>query len=499
MNAVVTRSQDKFSPRARALLVIPPLLKVVNGPLLGPAMLVGAGRRAGHVVTLLDLNAQWLDAGRLRAAHDEQVQGAFLGDHDRPAWVRDLEDSYHRDVAAAVGLSATQVQQMTLQHEAVLQAARALAASEFAEPWPRLLRAQAQPQVVGISVMYAGQVLSALALSRLVRERWPHAMIVWGGAHVTALAEEIAAHAIYGELVDRFVFGYAEATWVELLDAVASGREPPPEVCRAGQRRWLRAKEDGTVVPAFDDLARYAGRRLTLPAQVSRGCSYGKCTFCTYPAIEAQARALPVAPALEAVQLAAAHGGVVSFKDSFLTVALLDELAERIAGRVRWSACTRFSSELDDARLQKLAAAGCATLELGLETLTRAGQRVARKAQSGPLVQAVLRAAAQAGIALVINYMMGFPGVERQEEERTLADLQRELNELRELPGLRSHLELNDLQVERGSAMGRAPAEHGVRVIERWPWSTVMAWEPAPVAQTLIPLRARGGSGKLPR
>lgn len=333
--------------------------------------------------------------------------------------------------------------------------------------------------------MYAGQVLSALALSRLVRARWPQALIVWGGGHVTALAEEIAAHAIYGELVDRFVFGYAEATWVELLDAVAAGAALPPEVCRAGQGRHPRAKEDGTVVPAFDDLARYTGTRLTVPAQVSRGCSYGQCTFCTYPAIEATARTLPMAPALAMVQLAQRHGGVVSFKDSFLTVELLDQLAEHIAGRVRWSACTRFSRQLDDARLQRLAAAGCATLEFGLETLTRAGQRVARKVQSDPLVHAVLRAAARAGIALVINYMMRFPGVERQEEERTLADLRRELSEI---PGLSYHVELNDLQVERLSPMGRAPAEHGVRVLQRWPWSTVMAWEPTDAAARLVQL-----------
>ena len=486
MDAAVARSTNHGAPRARALLVVPPLLKLVHGPLLGPAMLVGAGRQAGHEVTLLDLNARWLDAHRPGATVDEV--GPFLGDHDRPAWVRDVEADYHRAIAAVTGHTAQQVQRMTLQHHEALQAARALAESALAAPWTQLLCAQELPQVVGISVMYAGQVLSALALSRLVRARWPQALIVWGGAHVTALAEEIAAHAIYGELVDRFVFGYAEATWVDLLDAMAAGAALPPEVCRAGQRRHLRAKEDGTAVPAFDDLARHAGTRLIVPAQVSRGCAYGRCTFCTYPAVEATARTLPLAPALAAVQLAQRYGGVVSFKDSFLTVELLDQLAAHIAGRVRWSACTRFSRQLDDARLQRLAAAGCATLELGLETLTSDGQRVARKAQSAQLVHEVLRAAARAGIALVINYMMGFPGVDRQEEDRTLDELRRTL---RELPGLRYRIELNHLQVERGSAMGRAPAEHGVRVLQRWPWSTVMAWEPTDAAARLVQLGGR--------
>jgi hypothetical protein len=35
--------------RARAVLVVPPLLKYSAGPLLGPALLVAAARAAGHV------------------------------------------------------------------------------------------------------------------------------------------------------------------------------------------------------------------------------------------------------------------------------------------------------------------------------------------------------------------------------------------------------------------------------------------------------------------
>jgi len=54
-------SQRVDGAKATALLLVPPLLKVLHGPLLGPAMLVGAARNTGHEMSVWDLNAQWLE------------------------------------------------------------------------------------------------------------------------------------------------------------------------------------------------------------------------------------------------------------------------------------------------------------------------------------------------------------------------------------------------------------------------------------------------------
>jgi len=54
---------------ADALLLVPPLLKAVSGPLLGPALLAGSARRVGFRVDVLDLNARWLSDDRAAAVH----------------------------------------------------------------------------------------------------------------------------------------------------------------------------------------------------------------------------------------------------------------------------------------------------------------------------------------------------------------------------------------------------------------------------------------------
>jgi hypothetical protein len=68
---------------ARAMILVPPFLKYVSGPLLGPAMLAGAGQQAGHHVQVLDLNARWI-RDELPAGIAVEPQ-QFLGDHDRPS------------------------------------------------------------------------------------------------------------------------------------------------------------------------------------------------------------------------------------------------------------------------------------------------------------------------------------------------------------------------------------------------------------------------------
>ena len=119
------------------------------------------------------------------------------------------------------------------------------------------------PDVAALSVMFAGQVLPAMAMARRVRRRWPAARLAWGGAHVTALRGPIAAgpRAYRRRLpADVMVAGYAEKTLVELLDGIRAGISP----------RGILVTGVGSTdaAPLFTGLEAYGVPRLTLPAQV---------------------------------------------------------------------------------------------------------------------------------------------------------------------------------------------------------------------------------------
>jgi len=466
----------------RALLIVPPFLKYAAGPPLGPAQLVGAGRKAGHDVQVLDLNIALI---RSRLPTDLVVAPTgFAGDHDKP---RDLLRQMQRGVVQEIQnvggevppsiLGEEPVLSLTLSHYEVHRLVKRLVASAVGDFVRQRLRSGVRPDLVGVSVLFSGQVLWGLVVSEVARELWGGVPVVWGGPHVTALKPWIERDHAYGAKVDAFVFGYAERTWVELLDAVGAARAWPAEVGKAGEGPVPDAVAGDDAVPVFGDLQAYGLPRLTLPAQTGRGCFYGRCAYCTYPAVEGSARHVSLQALDAVVQEAQRLSAVVCLKDSLLIPDRLVQVAELIDGRVEWSGCTKLHRRLNVELFTKLAASGCTTLEVGVETLSETAQRLVEKKQALPLLQQVIDAAAATGIGLVVNYITGFPGEDLGGELFLLEHVRRLLDR----PDLRAHLEHNTFQLERLAPMARNPGRYGVRVLASWPWASVLAWEPAPL------------------
>lgn len=461
-------------PKATSLLLVPPFLKHFGGPMAGPAYLKGAGERAGHTVEVLDLNREWI-MERITSAH---TSGQIKGDHDKPSkelnrlyqeWQELCAAHWPTIVPANERESRTVV--LSASHEEVVGCAAKMAAGSFGEWVRQRLEKAVRPDMVGLSVMFSGQIIAALAVTKVIHAVWPGVPVVWGGAHVTALAEPISKDMAYGEGIDGFVVGYAEKTWVELLDAVAGHQPWPKEVFKAGTSSQ-RAKEDGTTVPAFD-LSFYGQGSLTLPVQASRGCAYGKCSFCTYPKIEGKHRKLSMSALEPVIEQAAARDAVVSFKDSLLVPNQLRDVGAVIKGRVTWSACTKLHSSFDRETMRRLYGEGLRTLEIGLETLDEASQGIINKPQSPALLRSFLDAAAEAGVAIVINYMTGLPGADAREEQHWL-DVVR--TEVATRPALKAMIEHNTFQLEMISPMGLNPSAYGIEVTRRWPWSSLLEY-----------------------
>jgi hypothetical protein len=462
-------------PKASSLLLVPPFLKHFGGPMAGPAYLKGAGERAGHAVEVLDLNREWIKE-RITSAH---TSGQIKGDHDKPSkelnrlyqeWQELCAAHWPTIVPANERESRTVV--LSASHEDVVGCAANMAAGSFGEWVRQRLEKAVRPDMVGLSVMFSGQIIAALAVTKVIHAVWPGVPVVWGGAHVTALADPISKDMAYGEGIDGFVVGYAEKTWVELLDAVAVYQPWPKEVFKAGTSSQ-RAKEDGTTVPAFD-LSSYGQGSLTLPVQASRGCAYGKCSFCTYPKIEGKHRKLSMSALEPVIEQAAARDAVVSFKDSLLVPNQLRDVGAVIKGRVRWSACTKLHSSFDRETMRRLYGEGLRTLEIGLETLDEASQGIINKPQSPALLRFFLDAAAEAGVSIVINYMTGLPGADTGEEQHWLQVVRAEVATR---PTLKAMIEHNTFQLEMISPMGLNPSAYGIEVTRRWPWSSLLEFK----------------------
>jgi len=110
-------------------------------------------------------------------------------------------------------------------------------------------------------------------------------------------------------------------------------------------------------------------------------------------------------------------------------------------------------------------------LEIGLETLDETSQGIINKPQSPALLRSFLDAAADAGVAIVINYLTGLPGADAREEQHWLQIVH---EEVAARPNLKAMIEHNIFQLEMLSPMGSNPSAYGIEIARRWPWSSLL-------------------------
>jgi radical SAM superfamily enzyme YgiQ (UPF0313 family) len=164
---------------------------------------------------------------------------------------------------------------------------------------------------VGVTVMGGPQLLSAIAVSKAIRERRPTVPIIWGGAFPT-VCPSAAVNARY---VDFAVRSQGETTFIELLQALAAGADRAFGSIaglswRQGERtvhnkaRVFSAASLGRMLP-YEKLDNprqyltntYLGRR-TAGYQAGLGCRF-RCTFCGVATMFRGKLALPPVARLE--------------------------------------------------------------------------------------------------------------------------------------------------------------------------------------------------------
>lgn len=426
------------------LLLVPPLIRYTAGPLLGVHQLATAARAAGVTTTVIDLAGRWL----ARFGNpDAEAPGALVGDHDR---AEHLVERATSAFAGDVNLSTP------LRLEC--SAAEVRRASEVLGPDLRALIDESLDELhggppvthVGVSVLFGGQVVAALALLRAVRRRWPRCHTAVGGPHVSATGLPASAWGADA------VAGTSGAAW---LGSWLDRQMAPVAVPRipAGGTAWRG----------------YSTRRRTFPAQLGKGCAYGLCSYCTYPAVEGAYRPGPLDELLPVVVAEARSAGCrhIAFKDSLLTLPRVDAVAAHLQGTdLRWAMTTKLAPGITTGRVARWSTAGLRTVEFGLETTTRDAQLMAKKLQPVALLERSLRAFAGSGVQVVLNVLYGIPG-------ETMASAM-EMHEWLRVdlphrhPEVHLHLEEHMLDLER-----LAPLARQIGHEDRWPFASHLHWE----------------------
>jgi hypothetical protein len=308
-----------------------------------------------------------------------------------------------------------------------------------------------QPRVIGISLNYRMQMIPAMTLASMIRKALPEAFIVVGGGLVCFFEDDWNVLAPFCELVDAWIPFEGEKPLLDLIQALSAGRDLDGV---AGLMRF----RGGRVVyrspaaplplaelppPLFDGLPlhEYLAPEPIVPLLTSRGCYWGRCTFCAHGHLyRAQFRSASATTVLDTMKGLSRNSGVMTFY--FVDEATPPRVALDLASSIeseglpfRWFTEARFERYFDAERLKRIAAGGCRMLMFGLESAVPRVLDLMEKGITPALAAQILRDCRAAGIRTYVMFFSGFPTETHEEADRTVQFIERHRQDITQVCG----------------------------------------------------------------
>lgn len=343
---------------------------------------------------------------------------------------------------------------------------------------PRLR--EAKVDVVGLSVCFPGQLQPAYAFALKIKRELPHVHVTCGGPGITQMLIRLTGQRLARALgpFDSACVFEGENTLLGLVRALEEKR--PLRECtnvvvrdRLMGARWLagHGMEDLKVLPPPDfdglPLATYLAPRLVLPYDPTRGCYWGKCTFCHYGLAEvgtAAYRERDVASIAEHLRALSEKHGTRYFylsQDSVApkTIVKLSQAIVDAGLDIRWATDIKPEKYLTKERAETLRKAGAVACALGVES---GSDRVLKLIDKGPpvsVVSGVVDNLSEAGIAAEAMCFTDFPTESHDEALATLDFLDEHGDRL-------AVYIVGEFGLTHGSLVAQSPADFGIR--ETW-------------------------------
>lgn len=335
------------------------------------------------------------------------------------------------------------------------------------------------PAVLGLSIAALNQVVPAFTLARLVKEQFGSHVVIGGSwcTHVhTRLAEELPRF----PFVDTMVIHEGEEPLFRLWEVLSGGAsqqkiaEIPnlyvnrPEGARAPRSRFS-ANVARLPTPDFEGLplGDY-DQPGTLTIQASRGCYWGRCTFCSYPLLEPDYKARSPERLIEDFLDLDSRFDLkeVGFTDALISPSFARRLSQKLLASeldLRWNLFARMERAFTGEFLNLMARAGCSMVSWGLESGDPEILDLIEKSIDLGHARDLLAEAAAAGIHNRVLVMYGHPTERHEQALRTIEFLEQNLEHIHSISHNFYHPEMNTpieaLATRLGIDLETAPEE----------------------------------------
>src|SRR5438093_6837124 len=293
------------------------------------------------------------------------------------------------------------------------------------------------PDIVGVSIGTQMQLMAGLTLCKMIKEAFPHIHITVGGNVITRLQEELPNHPrLFTEVFDSAIMYEGEHALLWLLEALSGQRDlaaVPNLMYRDAtgiqvNKEIYTEKTAALPLPDFDGLPldSYFVPVRILPYLATRGCYWGRCTFCDHgQGYFDQYRGMPAHEVVRQIKALKEkyHAEHFLFADESYPPALFKKVTQLLAEQevgIKWTTLIRFEESLQDPEVWELAArSGCCTLYYGMESANERVLGLMDKHVKKSVIEDNLRQAARVGSWCLVKALHGFPGETRDEAEDT--------------------------------------------------------------------------------
>jgi len=254
------------------------------------------------------------------------------------------------------------------------------------------------PKIIGFSIVQMQRKFTLWAAKRLRDKFNFNGNVMVGGSDVTYYKEKYLKHFSY---IDFAIYQEGELAIEKLINYIDNKckiedvpnliyRERDEIICN----KSITPHDFGKVIPDFDDLDLDKYLTNALPMQVSRGCSWGKCTYCkhfrTYGEKYYYGKINNIIDVIE-VLIKKYNTNLFHFVDDDFPRPLKNKFCDEIINRgieIRWLTYSRLDEGIHKDDLEKWYKSGLRVIEWGLES---ASQKVLNSVNKGIDIENIKR------------------------------------------------------------------------------------------------------------
>lgn len=325
----------------------------------------------------------------------------------------------------------------------------------------------AQPRMIAFSIQQVNLSFTKEVVKE-VRLKLPNVVVIVGGM---SCLQPLAAKIAFND-ADYTVVGEADLTIGPLVEALARGEHPHD--LRGIWSRFDshgRTLSQGPMVEDLDtlDFPRYEwtdiqlyrnwnGYNLT-PIVGSRGCSWGRCTFCGERFHWRTHSPEYVVNEMQWLYEQGFNNFVFNESDLHGKPELIEQMCEEIIRRgmkVHMTAQLRCNAQTDKSYYKKLYSAGFRTLRFGVDAASSNTLKLQRKGYNKETIRRTIMDASEAGIFVQINLVVGVPGETEQDIDESIEFITELKNYIGEVAFI------NPFMLFRGSEYWENPEKFGM-------------------------------------